>query len=90
MGRGVGATGRQMGAWALGLWGFAARRPALYRAVTGLAVHSMRIWSMGALRIRRMPLAGAWLKHRDLPVPERGTFMQQYRASGHTSRKHKS
>jgi len=67
---------------ALAGWGFVARRPRLYRAATALAVFGMRLWAMGRPRIRRMPLAGGWLQHRDLPRPEKGSFMQQYKASG--------
>jgi L-lactate dehydrogenase complex protein LldF len=63
----------------LGLWGWLATRPKLYHMVTGLAVFGMRVWSMNRGRIRRFPLAGNWTKHRDLPQPELGTFMQQYK-----------
>lgn len=68
---------------ALKLWAVTATRPALYRFVSGVAVHGMRAWAMGRARIRRMPLAGGWLQDRDLPRPEKGSFMQQYRASAH-------
>lgn len=68
---------------ALKVWAFAAQRPALYRLVSGLAVHGLRLWAIGRPRIRRMPLAGGWLRHRDLPRPEKGSFMQQYNASTH-------
>lgn len=71
---------------ALRVWAFAAQRPALYRLVSGLAVHGLRLWAFGRPRIRRMPLAGGWLRHRDLPRPEKGSFMQQYNASVHASR----
>lgn len=63
----------------LGLWGWLATRPKLYHMMTGLAVFGMRVWSMNRGRIRRFPLAGNWTKHRDLPQPELGTFMQQYK-----------
>ncbi len=62
-------------------WSFVARRPKLYHFATGLAVFGMRLWAMGRPRIRRMPLAGGWVKYRDLPRPEKGSFMQQYKAS---------
>lgn len=74
---------------ALGAWGFLATRPKLYRLVTGLGVHGIRLWAFGRSRIRRMPFAGGWVKHRDLPRPEKGSFMQQYNASEHAARKRK-
>lgn len=72
---------------ALAAWGFLATRPKLYRLVTGLGVHGMRVWAFGRSRIKRMPLAGGWVKYRDLPRPEKGSFMQQYNASEHAMRK---
>ncbi|MCV2880401.1 lactate utilization protein B [Actibacterium sp. XHP0104] len=62
----------------LAVWGWLARRPGLYRRATGLAMFAMRVWSMNRGRIRRFPMAGNWTRHRDLPQPELGTFMQQY------------
>jgi L-lactate dehydrogenase complex protein LldF len=60
-----------------------AQRPKLYHLVVGLTVHGMRAWAFGRNRIKRMPFAGGWVKHRDLPRPEKGSFMQQYNASKH-------
>lgn len=74
---------------ALGGWSFLARRPKLYHLVTGLGVHGIRLWAFGRTRIKRMPFAGGWVKHRDLPRPEKGSFMQQYNASEHATRKRK-
>jgi len=68
---------------ALGGWGYLAQRPKLYHLVVGLTVHGMRVWAFGRNRIKRMPFAGGWVKHRDLPRPEKGSFMQQYNASKH-------
>jgi len=70
-------------------WGFVARRPRLYHLVAGLAVQGMRLWAFGRRRIKRMPLAGGWVRYRDLPRPEKGSFMQQYAASRHAARKPK-
>ena len=74
-------------AGALRMWGFLARRPRLYSTASGLGVFGIRLWAMGRRRISWMPGAGGWLKSRDLPVPEKGTFMQQYRASRHAARR---
>ncbi|WP_187431498.1 Lactate utilization protein B [Roseobacter fucihabitans] len=72
---------------ALGAWRFVARRPKLYHFATGMAVFGMRLLSLGRTRIRRMPMAGGWVKYRDLPRPEKGSFMQQYKASKHAGEK---
>ena len=75
--------------WALKGWGAVARRPKLYHFASGLSVYGLRLWAFGRGRIRRMPFAGSWLKHRDLPRPEKGSFMQQYNASEHARRSRK-
>jgi L-lactate dehydrogenase complex protein LldF len=58
-------------------WAFVARRPALYRLATGLAVRAIRLFGHG--RIRWLPLASAWTRERDFPAPPAKTFMAQYR-----------
>ena len=63
----------------LGLWRFAAERPWLYRLGTVSAVRAMRLFRQGGW-INRMPFAGAWTRHRDLPAPAGRTFMEQLRA----------
>jgi L-lactate dehydrogenase complex protein LldF len=62
----------------LGIWGFFARRPGLYRLATRAAA-----WGLGMLgrkkgRFASMPLAGGWTKGRDLPAPEGDTFFALY------------
>ena len=63
----------------LGLWAAVARRPGLYRLskapAFGRFACSERPAGSGSL-----PLAGGWTKHRDLPAPAGGTFMQRYKA----------
>jgi L-lactate dehydrogenase complex protein LldF len=66
---------------ALGLWAWLARHPRLYHFANALAVIGLRIWSRGRGYIRKAPLADGWTDHRDLPTPEKGTFMQQYAKS---------
>lgn len=65
--------------WGLRLWGFLATRPAAYRVATGLANIGLRVLARGRGRISTVPLAGGWTASRDLPQPEAGTFMQQYK-----------
>jgi L-lactate dehydrogenase complex protein LldF len=64
--------------WALTAWGWMAQRPALYRLAANSGVLAMRLWARGRGRIESLPLAGGWTRYRDLPEPEKGTFMQQY------------
>ena len=68
-----------MAKWALKLWAEMATRPALYRMGTGLSNVALRMLSRGRGKITSVPLAGGWTKTRDLPQPEAGTFMQQYK-----------
>ena len=64
--------------WNLGLWAFAARRPALYRLVTRAAAVGLG-WLGGKRgRFRKMPFASGWTAARDLPAPEGDTFFAQY------------
>ncbi|MCR0983615.1 LutB/LldF family L-lactate oxidation iron-sulfur protein [Roseomonas pecuniae] len=66
----------------LGIWAWFARRPALYRAATRLAMGTLALLGRGTGRFRRLPLAGAWTASRDLPAPEPGgTFMARYAAA---------
>ncbi|WP_336963093.1 lactate utilization protein B [Sphingobium aquiterrae] len=63
---------------ALGLWAWFVRRPRLYRLASGIGARFLALWGGGGW-IRTLPLAGGWLAHRDLPAPEGGSFMTQYR-----------
>ena len=63
----------------LALWGRLARWPWAYRIGAEAGVLAMRVLARKRGRIAAMPLAGGWTNSRDLPAPERGTFMRQYR-----------
>jgi L-lactate dehydrogenase complex protein LldF len=65
--------------WGLKVWAFFARRPALYRLGARLAMGALGRLGGGRGRLRRLPLAGGWTKHRDLPAPEGPTFIDQWR-----------
>ena len=62
--------------WGLGLWAFAAKRPRLYRFTTRMAARVLGNLGAGKGRFRRLPLAGGWTRHRDLPAPEGQTFQE--------------
>jgi L-lactate dehydrogenase complex protein LldF len=70
--------------WGIRLWAYFAKRPALYRLVTSIAIPLLWLFAWRKRRYRSLPLAGGWTKHRDFPAPERRTFMQQARAKGLT------
>lgn len=72
-----------MAAWSLRLWAMLATRPAVYRLATGAANIGLRILARGRGKISAVPLAGGWTRTRDLPQPEAGTFMQQYKKKRH-------
>jgi L-lactate dehydrogenase complex protein LldF len=62
----------------MSVWGWFARRPAVYRLATRAAM-----WGLGALgrkrgKFRSLPLAGGWTEGRDLPAPEGETFFARY------------
>lgn len=68
----------------LGLYAWAAQRPALWRLGTAVAVRAMRLFGRGGW-IRRMPGLGAWTAYRDFPAPAPRTFMAMLR-DGETPR----
>jgi len=62
----------------LAIWGFFARRPALYRLATRAVA-----WTLGMLgrkhgSFRKFPFASGWTEGRDLPAPEGDTFFARY------------
>jgi L-lactate dehydrogenase complex protein LldF len=67
---------------ALRLWAFAAKRPALYRAVTG----ALSALLGGKGRYRRLPFMGGWTQSRDFPAPARRSFLRQWSLRGKNDR----
>ncbi|HTV68320.1 MAG TPA: LutB/LldF family L-lactate oxidation iron-sulfur protein [Rhizobiaceae bacterium] len=65
--------------YGLKLWAFFARRPLLYHVVAAIGVPLLALFAPAEGRFAWLPLAGGWTKHRDMPAPERRTFMQQLR-----------
>ena len=74
--RGLGARTSRL---ALAMWGFLARRPALYRPLAGAAMGFMGRLGRRRGAFRRFPLAGGWTAVRDLPAPEGETFQRAWR-----------
>lgn len=63
----------------LGVWAFLARRPGLYRLASRIGVAALRLLAGSRGRIARLPLGDGWTKHRDMPAPEGGTFMDRWK-----------
>ncbi|HEY0425097.1 MAG TPA: lactate utilization protein LutB domain-containing protein, partial [Rhodopila sp.] len=62
----------------LAVWGFFARRPALYRLATRAAAVGLGLFGRKRGRFSKLPLAGGWTEGRDLPAPEGDTFFARY------------
>ena len=72
--------------YGLGLWAFFARRPALYKFATGLAMPVMSFLGRKTGRFAKLPLASGWTDHRDMPAPQGKTFQAQWRERGGKTR----
>jgi L-lactate dehydrogenase complex protein LldF len=59
--------------YGLGIWAMFAKRPVLYRRATALAMKLLRLLG-GKGRLRSLPLASGWTRHRDFPAPQGETF----------------
>ena len=68
--------------WGIKAWAFAARRPTLYRLMTGPALRVMGWMGRRRGRFRKLPLAGGWTDHRDFPAPEGPSFQALWRQRG--------
>jgi L-lactate dehydrogenase complex protein LldF len=64
--------------WGLRFWAFFAKRPALYRPLSGLAMRVLGALGRREGRFSRLPLAGGWTSKRDFPAPEGRTFLAQW------------
>jgi L-lactate dehydrogenase complex protein LldF len=70
------AKGLSRSAYRTGLsaWAWVARRPALYHVLAELASRSLGWAGSRRGRFRALPLAAAWTRVRDMPVPEGRSF----------------
>ncbi len=66
----------------LDIWGFFARKPALYRFAARIGSMALRMMGRGKGRTSRLPLASGWTDHRDMPIPTGPTFQAQWSARG--------
>ena len=65
----------------LGVWAFAAKRPALYRFGASVMAWFLRLTGRGGT-VHALPLMKGWFAVRDFPVPQGKTFQAQWKARG--------
>ena len=63
----------------LGIWAWFAKRPKLYQRVTRLAAKMLNRMAKGKGRLSSVPLAGGWVKYRDMPAPQGKTFQDMWK-----------
>jgi L-lactate dehydrogenase complex protein LldF len=63
---------------AFSVWAFLAKRPALYRLATKVAVRAMKLLGGSRRQITKLPFAGGWTDTRDMPAPSGKTFRELY------------
>ncbi len=66
--------------WALKIWAYLAKRPALYQKLTSIKIGVLGFLGGRRGSFRYLPFAGAWTKNRDFPAPQGKTFMAQWKA----------
>ena len=71
------------GVW---FWAFFAKRPALYRLSTDVAMRALHWLGRAKGRFSSLPFAGGWTRYRDLAAPQGATFQSRWRGrSGRVS-----
>jgi L-lactate dehydrogenase complex protein LldF len=75
---------------ALKSWAFFARRPRLYHVFAGPAIAVLARLGGKRGRLSKLPLAGGWTAHRDLPAPSGQTFQARWRAHQREQRKRRT
>jgi L-lactate dehydrogenase complex protein LldF len=68
-------------------WSWLARRPRLYRRVTGPLIGLLGEWGKQHGYFRWLPMAGGWLKHRDLPAPAGRSFHELWSMEQHRQKR---
>ena len=64
---------------AFAIWSFVAQRPALYRLAMRVAARALSVMGGSRRMISKLPLAGGWTDHREMPAPSGKTFRELYR-----------
>jgi L-lactate dehydrogenase complex protein LldF len=64
----------------LAAWAWFAKHPRLYHLGARMGMSLMGWAGRRKGVFRKLPLAGGWTRHRDLPAPQGGTFQAQWRA----------
>jgi len=63
----------------IAFWAWFAKRPAIYRIATSLAIFTLGTLGKIFGRFRWLPFAGGWTKYRDFPSPQVQTFQAQWK-----------
>ena len=66
--------------YGLGFWAFFAKRPALYRLATNVAMRALALVGRSRGRFAWAPFASGWTRYRDLAAPQGATFQARWRA----------
>lgn len=66
--------------YGIGFWAYFAKRPALYRLSTNIAMRALHLFGGAKGRFAWLPFAGGWTRYRDLPAPQGATFQSRWRA----------
>ncbi len=62
----------------LALWGWTARHPALYAALSRIGARMLAYMGGAEKQIHHLPLGGGWTAGRDMPAPQGKTFRELY------------
>ena len=68
----------------IAFWAWFAKRPAIYRIATSLAIFALGLAGKIFGRFRWLPFAGGWTVYRDFPAPQVQTFQAQWKRRGRT------
>lgn len=60
----------------LRVWALLALRPRAYALAARMLARTLRLMGHTSGRLRTLPFAGRWTRHRDLPAPQGATFQQ--------------